>query len=159
MLLPSNPQTSDTEEAKAEDKFSFGDESLEEEHVKLRKRIAVQKRREARLLTSLDKNIRSTAERDQLNLRASDRQLMKAQVENSLEDLRKTKDAKNEALEKISELLQGIVDSETPKDREEQIDRAIEALEEEKEKNYDEYRSTVKKAWEEQGRYSHKQVT
>ena len=133
MSNPSTPQTSDNEEVKEADKFSFADEGLKEEHVKLRKKI-VQKRRETRIQTTLDRNIKRTAERGLLNLRASNRQLVKAQVENSLEDMRKTKDAKNEVLDKISKLIQGVVNSKTPKDVEDQIDRATEELEVEKRK-------------------------
>ena len=90
----STPQYSDKEEAKEADKFSFTDEELKEEHIKLRKKISVQKRRETRIQNTLERNIEQVAERGILNLRASDCQLMGAQVEVSIEDMRKAKDAK-----------------------------------------------------------------
>ena len=96
------PHHSDAEEEpKEEGKLRFEDADMENVHVRTKRMIAAQKRRETTTTDKLEEDIRKAKEKGPSNMSVTEKNLLKAKIDSAIEELKATKTKKNELLDKI----------------------------------------------------------
>ena len=146
--IPDTPAPSDVEDNGGNDeRFKFEGPDMEDEHVRLRRQIASQKKKETIAETDMNATIRKAAERGPMNLTMPDRNLLKAKIDYVLEDCKNIKNRKNEFIDAILALLHKTVTAKMDKDRLDKVNKMEDKLEEERESYNKKYESLVKHFW------------
>ncbi len=126
-------------------RLTFEDPAMETNHVRIKRTIAYQKKRETTTIRELDDDIRKAKEKGPSKMSVVARNLLKAKIEAAVEELRGTKLKKNELLDSIYDQLQLTVTHDMITEDLNRVERAEGKLEEERGDNNAKYEAWASK--------------